>query len=995
VPDIPNEQKVIDQIFNEARELPLDQIGAFLEKACSGRPPNVREEVDQLLAHDRQAQAGANSLSPPPPPIGELPRTTPIPEAQEVKPQGVPSQSTATDRNLLFGIAALQFDFITRDQLISAMHTWVLTKHRPLGEILVEQDALAPSDQQLLEAMVDRNLDLHNHDVQRSLARLSSVSSLHVDLLALGDRDVDQTLAVVSAAQDKDSKETETWAHGTSTGRRFQVLRPYREGGMGKVSYARDGELNRDVALKQIRDKFADEPASRTRFVLEAEITGGLEHPGVVPVYGLGQDDDGRPFYAMRFIDGDRLTDAIARFHAPDQKRNTTSDRALEFRNLLRRLIDVCDAMEYAHSRGVLHRDLKPRNIMLGKYGETLVVDWGLAKVVGRAERPGGEEERTFRPSSESESARTLQGSSHGTIGYMSPEQAAGRLDELGPATDVYSLGSILHTILTGRQTFQSSQMDVLERIIQGRFANPRSLDHTIPRPLEAICLKSLATKPAERYQSVAQLATDVERWLADEPVSAFTDPWFVGLQRFARRHRTAVTNAIVLVFAAFITLAMVSGLTISKNRQLRKANSRVTQNYELAEKERRRAEDNIDSTRSLAFQLLSVAEEELSRVSGKELRRQQLTSEALEQFQRLREQRRDDPIMSRQLARMHLMLANVERTLGKTDSAEGHYTEAIQLLQNLRKTSNGSQVTDLLAETLRDLASMVKGLGRLRDSASALSQASRLADELLESHPADVRYHRTKATVLLALASLQFELGDFTESSVASGEAAKTLHKLTKEDDDEHNRLLLVLCLVRHGEALREMGQNDESQDALREAFTQIESPGDATITNDVRHAKARVLLALAKTMLASDDTKQAIAHVVDAVAIWEKLAKEFSKYAFYRRYHAESLSLHAKLQIREGRLAPAEANLDLANELLTDIVDESPDDVATLAVLSQTLAIRAHLARAEGDHQQAAVMLESAIEIQKQLVDKTPESAVQLQRLGSLEKQLEEESK
>ncbi|MDP6718544.1 MAG: serine/threonine-protein kinase, partial [Pirellulaceae bacterium] len=388
--------------------------------------------------------------------------------------------------------------------------------------------------------------------------------------------------------------------------------------------------------------------------------------------------------------------------------------------------------MEYAHSRGVLHRDLKPRNIMLGKYGETLVVDWGLAKVVGRAERPGGEEERTFRPSSESESARTLQGSSHGTIGYMSHEQAAGRLDELGPATDVYSLGSILHTILTGRQTFQSSQMDVLERIIQGRFANPRSLDHTIPRPLEAICLKSLATKPAERYQSVAQLATDVERWLADEPVSAFTDPWFVGLQRFARRHRTAVTNAIVLVFAAFITLAMVSGLTISKNRQLRKANSRVTQNYELAEKERRRAEDNIDSTRSLAFQLLSVAEEELSRVSGKELRRQQLTSEALEQFQRLREQRRDDPIMSRQLARMHLMLANVERTLGKTDSAEGHYTEAIQLLQNLRKTSNGSQVTDLLAETLRDLASMVKGLGRLRDSASALSQASRLADELL-----------------------------------------------------------------------------------------------------------------------------------------------------------------------------------------------------------------------------------------------------------------------
>ena len=159
---------------------------------------------------------------------------------------------------------------------------------------------------------------------------------------------------------------------------------------------ALDEELHREVALKQILDHHADDPTSRTRFVLEAEITGGLEHPGIVPVYGLGSYGDGRPYYAMRFVRGDSLKDAIASFHADESLKADPGKRSLALRKLLRRFVDVCNAIDYAHTRGVLHRDIKPANVIVGKHGETLVVDWGLAKVLGRPETGSTSDERTL-----------------------------------------------------------------------------------------------------------------------------------------------------------------------------------------------------------------------------------------------------------------------------------------------------------------------------------------------------------------------------------------------------------------------------------------------------------------------------------------------------------------------------------------------------------------------------------------------------------------------
>ena len=277
-------------------------------------------------------------------------------------------------------------------------------------------------------------------------------------------------------------------------------MRPHARGGLGEVYVARDEELRREVALKQIQDRYARDPNSRARFLAEAEITGKLEHPGVVPVYGLGQDPDGRPFYAMRFVRGETLKEAITRFHEADVPGRDPGERALALRQLLGRFLDACNTIAFAHSRGILHRDLKPDNILLGPYGETLVVDWGLAK---RAGAPGGAdamEDEAIGPELPQAGDVTLPGSPIGTPAYMSPEQASGRLDLIGPASDVYGLGATLYCLLAGRAPFEGrSFASVVQQARRGEFPPPRQAKREVPPALEAVCLKAMATDPAGR----------------------------------------------------------------------------------------------------------------------------------------------------------------------------------------------------------------------------------------------------------------------------------------------------------------------------------------------------------------------------------------------------------------------------------------------------------------------------------------------------------------
>ncbi|HYO25410.1 MAG TPA: serine/threonine-protein kinase, partial [Lacipirellulaceae bacterium] len=323
--------------------------------------------------------------------------------------------------------------------------------------------------------------------------------------------------------------------------------------------YARDREIDRTVALKQIKSQWADDEDSRARFLLEARVTGRLEHPGIAPVYALGADETGRPYYAMRLIRGDSLLEVLERFHRTRADGEATR-RMSELRKLLQRFLDVCNAVDYAHSKGVLHRDLKPSNIMLGKYGETLVVDWGLAKVIGSDEDVALTTRMAKDVAGQAGANGTRIGAAIGTPAYMSPEQAAGRNDELGPATDVYSLGATLYHLLTGALP-HAVEEDVAVMIAAAENAPitpPRRLVRWLPRPLDSICMKALAPEPTGRYISARALAEDIQRWLADEPVAAHREGLLERTFRWLRTHRTLATALAVGYLVATIAVVAV-----------------------------------------------------------------------------------------------------------------------------------------------------------------------------------------------------------------------------------------------------------------------------------------------------------------------------------------------------------------------------------------------------------------------------------------------------
>ena len=325
----------------------------------------------------------------------------------------------------------------------------------------------------------------------------------------------------------------------------------------------------------------------------------------------------------MRFIRGDSLQEAIERFHASGGNNSDSSERALELRKLLGRFLDVCNAIAYAHSRGVLHRDLKPGNIMLGKYGETLVVDWGLAKTLDQSEIQIESSQGPVVPSVGGGSAPTQMGSAIGTPRYMSPEQAAGRLDLLGSASDVYGLGATLYSVLTGRAPIEGDETGViLKRVEQGEFRPPRAIRPELDRALEAICLRAMALKPADRYKSPRELADDIEHWLADEPVAAYRDPLLSRLARTSRRHKAATASIAALAIASIV--ALIVGNILLGREQLRTEDQRkkaVTARKETDEKNRQLEQSNAQiqkekrqTARQLALSYIERGVNELER---------------------------------------------------------------------------------------------------------------------------------------------------------------------------------------------------------------------------------------------------------------------------------------------------------------------------------------------------------------------------------------------
>jgi serine/threonine protein kinase len=364
-------------------------------------------------------------------------------------------------------------------------------------------------------------------------------------------------------------------AAGVQLGR-YRLCAEHARGGFGLVWRASDETLGREVAVKQLSGQLAGHAGLRQRFIGEARIAAQLQHPGIVPVYDLGGQEGGQPFYTMKLVRGQTLTEAIRRYHecekgdrtpnnqesCPPFRADSEGERALEHLRLLNAFLAVTRALAYAHARGVIHRDLKPDNILLGDYGETVILDWGLAKVL-RKEAAALEPV----PAEAADPEATQQGTVLGTPVYMAPEQAGGRIHEVNERSDIYALGVILYQLLTGRRPFAgNSSAEVLKQVLETEPARPRAVAPQVPRALEAICLKAMAKRPEERYAEVGLLTRDVERFVADEPVSAYRASRRERLGRWARRHRTAVVAGGVAL--ALLIAGAVGGLFLWQQKE-------------------------------------------------------------------------------------------------------------------------------------------------------------------------------------------------------------------------------------------------------------------------------------------------------------------------------------------------------------------------------------------------------------------------------------------
>jgi serine/threonine-protein kinase len=414
-----------------------------------------------------------------------------------------------TDRNLLFGVLALQADLIDPRQFVEACLLWTSCKDVPLADLLVERGWIVAEDRAHVDYLLGRKLQKHGGDMRASLAAIPD--DVKRSLAAVGDDDIRRSLVGLPGPEGV-APQGATVDHVPRPHERYARLRLHATGGIGRVWLARDGTLGRDVALKELRPERAGQPALGARFLQEARITGQLEHPGIVPLYELARGrDDGHPFYTMRFVKGRTLSEAANAYH---ERRAAGQVDPLELPALLNAFVTVCNTVAYAHSRAVIHRDLKGQNVMLGDYGEVVVLDWGLAKVVGRPEEEAGAPALTLDEAGAEGSGHTVQGQTLGTPAYMAPEQAAGRPDLIDRRTDVYGLGAILYEILTGRPPFTGSgTAEVLRKVREEEPVPPRQLFPDVPPALEAVCLRALAKRPADRPAAAAELARAVQGW--------------------------------------------------------------------------------------------------------------------------------------------------------------------------------------------------------------------------------------------------------------------------------------------------------------------------------------------------------------------------------------------------------------------------------------------------------------------------------------------------
>ena len=794
-------------------------------------------------------------------------------------------------REALFGVLAVELDLIDVAQLAAACETRAGGRGAILGDLLREWGWIDAPDQGDVERLCARRLRKADGDARRLLAE-RAVGRL---------RDAVEPLVRLGVNGDSGPGPGPNGSSG-----RYNRLRLHARGGIGRIWMATDAGLGREVALKELRPEKRSSRTARSRLLQEAWITGQLQHPGVVPVYELLRgDDDEPPFYTMRLVQGRTLSEAVRAFH---QKLHEGSAGPRDQHELLNAFVAVCHTVAYAHSRGVIHRDLKGSNVVLGRYGEVVLLDWGLAKLVGHDDEPAS---APVQPDPADVRDPTLQGKALGTPAYMAPEQAAGRLDQVDRRSDIFGLGAMLYEILTGRPPYaDSDSTEELRRAREGRFEPPRRACPTAPRPLEAICLRAMAFDRDQRYPSATALADDIRSYLADEPVAVYREPVPARLGRWARRHRTAVAAAAVLLVATTVALAVTNV---------------------LVGRQRARADASLSTTLYAIDRIYEqFNQDRLAWLPKSQALQLELYGEAGRLYARLQAENPGDPVVLRHAGRAALRLAAVHRFFGRLAAAEGAYDQAVASFAQVARRGGAD------ADLSFDLARAHGGRGelyRIGGDPRADSELRRALECFGAADAAGVEHpelRRERAGALNSLGVLRLNQGRRSEA-VQAIERAVGLLRL----DPDPARLPaayqqgLVMTLVNLGHLHRTGARPSDAEAALGEAVALAER----LIERTAGRPDARHLLGLAlhqRGMLRESDPdrrRRAEEDFARELRLFEALAQDYPDVPNYRREQARAAAALARVRDRAGGGAAAEGLLEQAEALAARLVRECPE--------------------------------------------------------------------
>jgi tetratricopeptide (TPR) repeat protein/predicted Ser/Thr protein kinase len=700
---------------------------------------------------------------------------------------------------------------------------------------------------------------------------------------------------------------------------------------MGVVHLARQRATGRPVALKMLKSAARAGWEEVTRFRAEAEVVARLQHPNIVQIYEVGEQD-GQPFFAMEYVEGGSLF-------------RHTAGRAQPARQAAQMVETLARAMHVAHQHGIVHRDLKPANVLLTEDGTPKITDFGLAKQMDRTTR------------------MTQTGEVLGTPNYMAPEQATGAIRAIGPATDVYALGAMLYELLTGRPPFEAET--AVETVRQVAFEDPVPpcrLQPSVPRALETICLTCLEKEPRRRYVSAEALADDLLRFCAGERTRARPLTPLQRVLRWAKRHPAAAALVLVSGLAVLGLLAVSLSYNVALREKARLAEERRNE----AQRQWERAEMYFQRARAAVQQLTELGQEGLADIPQLEPLRRDLLENALAFHRRFLAEQGTDEAVRQETGTAYRNVGDIQKMLGQYAEARQAYEQAITLFTQLAN-GFGNNLSHQ-----RDLAASQFALGslalRFQGQPQAAEKPLREAVALQEQLAADASH---KPTHQQALARTHNELGEVLKQTNRAAEAEPAYRaaiqiqaQLVEEQPDEpeyrsdlagsYNDLgvLLRSLSLRPGRPPAEVAAlRQQAEESFLQALGQFRTLTEAVPRKaEYRQKYAAAFNNLGLVRWDAERFPEADEANHKALGLRQQLAVDYPSVPRYRHELANSHNLVASVLQRLKKTAEAEKEFTQAVVIEQKLVDEFPAVPDYQSALGGMLDNLANLLRAGG---------------------------------------------